>query len=176
MTAILGLLPLLVSGQQLTLDPPDSLMWGQPVTGLRLGYRILYPKNAPPIFRTWLKNDTDHPIVVVAINPEGPPPTPVHVMTSKDRDRMMWKVSPPAAYPTRTFGSVWQIRVPAHGVAPVQVSQFRYPVPVGSYVFGTRFEAAFYTEGDKKPMPVALEGPTCTVDVTANLAARSAGY
>lgn len=178
MTAILGLLPLLISGQQLTLDPPENLVWGEPVGGLQLGYRIFSPNNAPPIFRTWLKNETNRAIVVVARDPNGPPPSPLYEMRSKARDGMKWTVSPPIAKPLNTFGSIWHIRVPARGTAAIQVSQFRYPVPIGTYVFGTRFEAASYVDGAKaaETVPVTLVGPNCIIEVTPDLAARSAGF
>jgi len=178
MTALLGLLPLIVSGQQLTLQDPSSLAWGPPSNGLRFGFRIETQKDGPAILRTWLKNESDRAMVVVARDPNGPPPAPTFIMTSKQRDQTKWIVTPPSAYPAASYGSVWQIRVPAHGIAAVQVSQFRFPVPVGTYILGSRFDASAYPDGAANPLPaeLGLDSPYCTYDVMPKEVAKIAGF
>jgi len=129
------------------------------------------------VWRVYLKNESDKPMVVVMDEKDIAPPTPVFILISQPNTKMKWTVTPPTAYPAETFGSVWEVRVPAHGIAPIIATQFRYPVPVGKYAFGCRFGAMVKVDAPGEvASPISLDSVYCTVDIPATQVSRIAGF
>lgn len=132
-----------------------KVLWGSPLHGVRLGYRVVVEKTGPVEVTGYLENQTDRPIRVRADEPSlAVKPLELWLIGNKGS----FALTPPIASPLLYDGpDPRTINLAAGERVIFNQSRFCFPVPEGAYTISARYDTKIVAS--EITTPLNLQAP-----------------